>query len=84
MRSMTKSSVAKDKSHRAHRRNPYKLAHGLPKHPDRQLSGVGHAGRWAQDNSRSTFDMRHAIFLHHERTVCHGRLGQANGGTSFD
>ena len=35
------------KAERAHRPNPYKLALGLLKHPDRQLSGAGHAGRWA-------------------------------------
>ena len=29
----------------AHRPNPYKLALGLLRHPDRQLSGAGHAGR---------------------------------------
>jgi hypothetical protein len=33
------------KSEQAHRPNPYKLALGLLKHPDRQLSGAGHAGR---------------------------------------
>ena len=36
-----------EKSQRAHGPNPYKLALGLLKHPDRQLSGAGHAGRWA-------------------------------------
>ena len=35
----------KQKSQRAHRPNLYKLALGLLTHPDRQLSGAGHAGR---------------------------------------
>ncbi len=34
-----------NKAEPAHRPNPYKLALGLLKHPDRQLSGAGHAGR---------------------------------------
>jgi hypothetical protein len=33
------------KAERAHRTNPYKLAVGLLKPPDHQLSGAGHAGR---------------------------------------
>jgi hypothetical protein len=33
------------KFQQAHRPNPYKLAVGLLNHPDRQLSGTGHAGR---------------------------------------
>jgi len=33
-----------NKFERAHQPNPYKLALGLLKHPDRQLSGAGHAG----------------------------------------
>ena len=36
-------------SEQAHRPNPYKLALGLLKHPDRQLSGAGHAGRSAKN-----------------------------------
>ena len=34
----------KEKSRRAHRPTPYNLALGL-QHPDRQLSGAGHAGQ---------------------------------------
>jgi hypothetical protein len=34
-----------NKAEPAHRPIPYKLALGLLKHPDRQLSGAGHAGR---------------------------------------
>jgi len=37
--------IARNKAERVHRPNPYKLALGLLKHPDRQLSGAGHAGR---------------------------------------
>jgi len=32
------------KVERVHRPNSYNLALGLLKHPDRQLSGAGHAG----------------------------------------
>jgi hypothetical protein len=35
------------KAEQAHRSNPYKLALGLLKQPDSQLSGAGHAGRSA-------------------------------------
>jgi len=37
--------IARNKAERVHRPNPGKLALGLLKHPDRQLSGAGHAGR---------------------------------------
>jgi hypothetical protein len=39
----------------AHRPNPYKLALGLLKHPDRQHSGAGHAGRSVKQMELSVF-----------------------------
>jgi len=46
------------------RANPYKLALGLLKHPDRQLSGAAHRGRSVKNTFPTTALLQHYTLIH--------------------